>query len=225
MSKKPSNYAFIDSQNLNLGVRSLGWKLDYKKFRLYLRNKYNVGEAYIFIGKTDGNQDLYTNLQQAGYILIFKPTVAYFENGKKTVKGNVDAELVLYAAAKVYNKYEKAIIVSGDGDFHCLAEYLAENDKLLRIITPNKRYSKLLREYRRFIGHLELLRGTLEYHEKKKPTHAVGRNLRQSRQLSQSVRSVETLGKLKHGDSPMIIAKKGKKSNTKKVLKGLKNEN
>lgn len=210
------NYAFIDSQNLNLGVRSLGWDLDYKKFRLYLKNKYNVTEAYLFIGKTDGNQDLYTSLQQAGYTLIFKPTVAYYENGKKTMKGNVDAELVLYASAKLYDEYSQAIIVSGDGDFYCLAEYLEENDKLLRIITPNRRYSKLLSGYRKYIMSLEPLQSRLEYlknsRKNKKPARAVGRNLRQSRQTSQNVRSVETLGKPRHGDSAFNIAKNGRKS-------------
>lgn len=178
-NKSGSNYAFIDSQNLNLGVRSLGWNLDYKKFRLYLKNKYKVGQAYLFIGEVPDNQDLYDSLTGAGFILVFKPTVEYEEDGKKTTKGNVDAELVLYAAAKVYDQYNKAIIVSGDGDFHCLAQYLEENNKLLRIITPNKRYSKLLRSYRQYITSLEPLKGKLQY--KKKPTHAVGRNLRQSR--------------------------------------------
>lgn len=179
MAKPQGNFAFIDSQNLNLGVRSLGWQLDYKKFRLYLKNKYNVTQAYMFIGKMSGNQDLYNSLMQAGFTLIFKPTVAYVENGKKTMKGNVDAELVLYAAAKVYDDYDKALIVSGDGDFYCLAEYLDQNDKLLRIVTPNRKYSKLLRGYRAYITHLEPLQSKLQY--KKKPTHAVGRNLRQSR--------------------------------------------
>lgn len=218
MSKDRPNYAFIDSQNLNLGVQSLGWKLDYKKFRLYLKNKYDVQQVYLFIGKSAGNQELYVNLQHAGYNLVFKPTVAYFENGKKTMKGNVDAELVLYASAKLYEHYNKAVIVSGDGDFYCLAEYLDENKKLLRIITPNRRYSKLLSNYRRYITSLELLQSRLEYHKgekrNKKPTHAVGRNLRQSRQTSRSMRSVETLGKPRHGDSRTNIAK-----NTQKVNK------
>ncbi len=215
-SKQKPNYAFVDSQNLNLGVRSLGWSLDYKKFRLYLKNKYNVQEAYLFIGKTEGNQDLYTSLQQAGYILVFKPTVAYFEQGKKTMKGNVDAELVLYASAKLYNSYDKAIIVSGDGDFYCLAEYLEEEQKLLRILTPNRKYSKLLSGYRKYITSLEQLQNKLEYmkdsHKNKKPARAVGRNLRQSRQTSRNPRSVETLGKPRHGDSPTNIAKNGRKS-------------
>lgn len=221
MSKPQINYAFIDSQNLNLGVRSLGWQLDYKKFRLYLKNKYNIEQAYLFIGKTSGNQDLYTALMKAGFLLVFKPTVSYIENGKRTMKGNVDAELVLYAAAKVYNDYSKAVIVSGDGDFYCLAEYLDEKGKLLRIITPNRNYSKLLRGYRKYIANLEPLRNKLEYKSgnKKKPARAVGRNLRQSRQVSRRKRSVETLGLPRNGDTPKNIAKKGEKVNRSQITK------
>ena len=103
--QKP-NYAFIDSQNLNLGVRSLGWKIDYAKLRLYLKNKYKVEQAFIFIGLVENNQKLYTSLQKAGFILVFKPTVQYFEDGVETVKGNVDAELVLHAAAIQYPNYK-----------------------------------------------------------------------------------------------------------------------
>jgi len=51
-----TNYAFIDSQNLNLGVRSEGWRVDFKKFRLYLTNKYQVKTAYLFIGMVPGNE-------------------------------------------------------------------------------------------------------------------------------------------------------------------------
>lgn len=120
-NNKP-NFAFIDSQNLNLGVRALGWRLDFGKFRLYLKNKYNVQKAYLFIGQVPGNEMLYLSLQEAGYILIFKPTVEIKDD---TVKGNVDAELVLHASAIQYDNYDKAIIVSGDGDFACLVEFLA----------------------------------------------------------------------------------------------------
>lgn len=156
-------YAFIDSQNLNLGVRSLGWQVDYKKFRLYLKNKYGVDRAFMFIGLVGSNQKLYTQLQTAGFILVFKPTVQYFENGKQTVKGNVDAELVLHAAAIEYSNYSKAIIVSGDGDFACLAEFLVDNNKLLHIFTPNHKYSKLLKPYSKYIVELQQLKLSLEY--------------------------------------------------------------
>ena len=163
MPKKENNYAFIDSQNLNLGVRTLGWRIDYRKFRLYLKNKYGVTHALLFIGLVDNNQRLYTELQSAGFILIFKPTVQYFENGKQTVKGNVDAELVLHAAAIQYKKYNKAVIVSGDGDFACLADYLIEKNKLLHILTPNAKYSKLLRPFSSYIVRIDQLKKSFAY--------------------------------------------------------------
>src|SRR5438552_3845641 len=141
IKKQPIVYAFIDSQNLNLGVRSSGWQVDYKKFRLYLKNRYNVDRAFMFIGFVANNQKLYTRLQEAGFILVFKPSVRYFENGKETVKGNVDAELVLHAAAIEYTNYDKAIIVSGDGDFACLLQFLDDKGKLLHVFTPNDKYS------------------------------------------------------------------------------------
>ncbi len=174
---QPVVYAFIDSQNLNLGVQSQGWKLDFKRFRLYLKNKYGVTKAYLFIGLIPGNQELYSHLSSVGYELVFKPTVAYDVGGKKTHKGNVDAELVLYAAAKTYSDYDQAIIVSGDGDFCCLVEYLCENHKLLHIMTPNRSFSKLLRGYLRYIVQIDKLRDSLEYKK------------------YQPVRSVETLGR------------------------------
>src|SRR3989338_4244981 len=92
MNLKQNNYAFIDSQNLNLGIQKLGWKLDYRKFRIYLAEKYGVKKAYIFIGFVALNQSLYDHLQEEGFILKFKPTIPD-ANGK--IKGNVDADIVL----------------------------------------------------------------------------------------------------------------------------------
>lgn len=160
---KSNNYAFIDSQNLNLGVRTLGWNIDYRKFRLYLKNKYDVSHAFLFIGLVANNQQLYTELQKAGFILVFKPTVQYFENGKQTVKGNVDAELVLHAAAIQLNKYDKAVIASGDGDFACLVDFLIGEGKLLHILTPNAKYSKLLRPFSSYIVRIDQLKKSLAY--------------------------------------------------------------
>jgi uncharacterized LabA/DUF88 family protein len=155
-------YAFIDSQNLNLGVRSLGWTLDYRKFRQYLRGKYGVERAYLFIGYVESNSSMYEQLEGYGYKIIFKPTMALPDG---TVKGNVDAELVLHAMIQIKN-YDRAVIVSGDGDFFCLAEYLDDNRKLERIIVPNRAYSKLLSAYRRKLTSVDALRASLEYIKK-----------------------------------------------------------
>jgi uncharacterized LabA/DUF88 family protein len=168
VNKKP-NFAFIDSQNLNLGVKSQGWKLDWRKFRQYLRNKYNITKAYLFIGQLAGNESLYTFLQECGYILIFKPTLEHKINGVMVIKGNVDAELVLHTMIHIKN-YEQAIIVSGDGDFHCLIEYLYNHDKLLRIMAPNRHYSRLLHGYNQLIVRIDLLKANLCLSEKTKKT-------------------------------------------------------
>lgn len=159
--KPKSIYAFIDSQNLNLGVKSSGWQLDFKKFRIYLKEKYQVEKAYLFIGQIAGNEKLYTYLQESGYILIFKPTLEFKRNKEKFTKGNVDAELVMHTLIQ-WNNFNKAIIVSGDGNFYCLIEHLHDSSKLQKIIVPNKQYSSLLRKFAQLIVQAELFRKKVE---------------------------------------------------------------
>jgi len=160
--KKQNNYAFIDSQNLNLSIRNLGWKLDFRRFRVYLTEKYGVSKAILFIGYVEGNNKLYKALQEFGYICIFKPTLIYKDG---SAKGNCDAELVLYAAAIEYQNYNKAIIISGDGDFFCLADYLIKNDKLKALLVPDQaKFSGLLKmkhikPYLRFVSDLKIKLG------------------------------------------------------------------
>ncbi len=137
-------YAFIDSQNLNLGVKNnlidkkgvvfyTGWKLNFKKFYFYLKTKYNVSKAIIFIGKVPGNENLYKSLSSIGYELEFKPTLKYFDKkGDQKTKGNVDAELVLHTMIEL-NNFDQAIIVAGDGDYFCLIEYLERGVMVLLV--------------------------------------------------------------------------------------------
>ena len=169
MRKHENNYAFIDSQNLNLSIQALGWKLDFVKFRRYLKDKYSVSKAYLFLGYIEGNNDLYTALQVAGFICIFKPTLTYKDG---TTKGNCDAELVLWAMIE-YPSYDKAIIVTGDGDFYCLINYLVEKNKLLVVLIPNKlKFSALLKFklFRPYLRYMNELRDKLAYdHNKKRP--------------------------------------------------------
>jgi len=155
-NKYPEIYAFIDSQNLNLGTSKdiynaigqriyTGWKLDFSKFRVYLKNKFRVSRAFLFLGYMYEHKKLYSILKSQGYNIIFKPTVKD-PNGK--AKGNVDAELVLHSAAIEFPNYDKAVVVSGDGDFYCLYDYLERKGKLKSIIIPNdKSESTLLKRF------------------------------------------------------------------------------
>lgn len=122
------NYAFIDGQNLHMSIKNQGWVLDYGRFRRYLTDKYNVTKAFLFIGNIPTNADLYKSLQEYGFILIFKPILEI----RGRIKGNVDAELVLHTMVE-YPNYDKAVIISGDGDFHCLVKYLKKQWKVAEI--------------------------------------------------------------------------------------------
>jgi uncharacterized LabA/DUF88 family protein len=167
VQERDNTYAFIDSQNLNLGILDCGWKLDFARFRVYLGDKYKVQKAFLFIGYVAGNEGLYTYLQQAGYVVIFKPVLDSRDKGIQP-KGNVDAELVLHTMIE-YENYDKAIIISGDGDFYCLAEYLEEQEKLGYILIPNRqKYSALLRKFLHHIVYLDNLGGKLSVSKKQK---------------------------------------------------------
>lgn len=161
------NYAFIDSQNLNLAIRELGWKLDFARFRVYLKEKYGVEKAYIFIGYMPSNTALYSSLQDAGYNCVFRPTLTY-RDGK--TKGNCDAELILQAMID-YNNYNQAVIVTGDGDFYCLVNHLLSNNKLKTLLVPNRfKYSALLklREFKPYTRDMNDMKKKLGYNGSKK---------------------------------------------------------
>ncbi len=161
MSSIITNYAFIDSQNLNLNVQKLGWKLSYKKFRIYLKEKYHIEKAFMFIGFVEGNQKLYENLREAGFIVKFKRTIA---DKQGRVKGNVDVEIVLSVMLELKN-YNKAIIVSSDGDFSSLVEHLYTEDKLEGVISPDKNSCSTLlqKSAKGRMFYVDDLRDKLEY--------------------------------------------------------------
>ena len=74
-----------------------------------------------------------------------------------------------------YPNYDKAVIVSGDGDFHCLIKYLDSKDKMMKLIVPNKNgFSYLLRKFRKYIIYVNSFRKKVENKEDKKR----GNNLR-----------------------------------------------
>ncbi len=163
---KSKVYAYIDANNLNLGIQSLGWKLDYSKFRRYLKEKYNVEVAYMFIGYSPTNQALYSYLQKCGFILMFKPTIPD-KDGR--LKGNIDADLVLQLMIDFNkNNFEKAILVSSDGDFYSVVNYLYENNKLEKVMSPYlKTCSVLLKKAAKDkIVFMDNLKNKLEYKRK-----------------------------------------------------------
>ncbi len=191
--KKKNIYAFIDSQNLNISTQRLGWKMDWRKFREHLSEKYGVTQAFMFIGYVPEFEDMYVQLHDAGYMVVLKPTFDMTrprlevsekssdkektekEEEKKQTKGNIDADLVLWAM-KELNNYSRAVIVSGDGDFYSLVEYLEAEGKLLKILAPTGHYSGLYNAYDQYIDRIDQSRKALAYHDYKKGKRSVAKN-------------------------------------------------
>lgn len=140
MSKAPANYAFIDGQNFYKSVQeiereleALEVELDLNEFRVYLREKHAVGIAYYFLGYMERNEWLYSTLRNAGYELRFKEVAVH----EDAIKGNVDVNLTLQSMIDI-DKYEKAVIVTSDGDYACLVEHLHSQGKLECLIASSR---------------------------------------------------------------------------------------
>ena len=154
------NFAFIDGQNLYLGLKEISIALDFRRFRMYLRDRLQVAEAYYFIGYMPERKQLYTNLQRAGFVLQFKE-VARDRDGK--AKGNVDVDLTLRAVDTIA-MYDQAVLVTSDGDFASLVSYLIEKNKLRTVLSPARaKCSYLLRRAAKGrIDFLEDIRSKIE---------------------------------------------------------------
>ncbi len=141
--KKEKNFAYIDAANLHKGIADLGWKLDYRRFRIWLKEKYAIERAYIFIGLVPKHKEIYIFLQEAGFTLIFKETTY---DGQGHVKGNCDADLVLWATRDACdNICTKSLIVSSDGDYASLINFLQEKNKLKIVLSPGNHCSILIK--------------------------------------------------------------------------------
>jgi len=144
---KIKNFAFIDGQNLYMNTAKKeadSWKVDLARFRVYLEEKYNIEKAYYFLGYIQEiNQELYEEIQNAGFVLMFRehsPAMI----GKK--KGNVDSDIIFHIMKKLYRKevFNKIILVSGDGDYKLLVDFLIEENKFEKILFPDRKFRSSL---------------------------------------------------------------------------------
>lgn len=135
------NLAFIDGQNLYMGTaknKINPWRIDLLRFNKYLNKKYKVIEAYYFLGYIqETNQELYEEIKNSGFILSFRehnPAMI----GKK--KGNVDSDIIFHVMKKMYKgeKFNKIILVSGDGDYKLLVDFLIQEEKFEKVLFPDR---------------------------------------------------------------------------------------
>jgi uncharacterized LabA/DUF88 family protein len=168
MKADSKTIAYIDGANLHKGVESSLWKLDYRKFRFWIRQKFNIADAHLFIGLIPKHANLYTALQNIGYTLVFKEVVY---DGDGRVKGNCDADLVLRAARDYFEQgITSVVLVSSDGDYAPLIKFWLEKKVRCAIISPasTSKCSVLLKRTGVPIVYLEEVKHKLWYQPKSK---------------------------------------------------------
>jgi len=137
------NIAYIDWQNLHLGTSSEKWKIDFNKFRVYLKDKFKVEEAYYFLWfLSEEEQDLYTKIQKAWFILVFREHSSELKWKKKW---NVDVDIVFEVMKRIISEkdFDKIVLVSWDGDYIKLVNFLIQKELLEKILFPGRKYSSL----------------------------------------------------------------------------------
>lgn len=186
-------FAFVDASNLFYGgEKSLGWKIDYRKLLLYLREKYEVSRALYFGGveihdfpynylrndtvpieeverylaelvRTKGTQmteamlllinrhlqraRFYRRLKQFGYELHLKPVKLYEQDdGTTKRKANCDVDMTFWLM-KEKDKFDRTVVLSGDGDFLPVLKYLKEQGKDIMILARGLRTAKEIRQF------------------------------------------------------------------------------
>jgi uncharacterized LabA/DUF88 family protein len=144
------NQVFIDGQNLWFSTAKSDdpWTVDLTRFRVYVERKYDVTEAYYFIGYRIGeHEEMYRRIREAGYVLVFREHLAHMATKKK---GNVDTDIVFSVMRTVaeVKDVDKIYLVSGDGDYFKMVQYLIAKGKFGRLLAPNeKRMSSLYKNF------------------------------------------------------------------------------
>jgi uncharacterized LabA/DUF88 family protein len=149
-------FIYIDGANLDKSTNELGWKIDYHRFFVWLKDRFRFYRAYIFIGYLARYENLYMKMRAAGFALIFKD-VTSDSHGK--IKGNCDADLVMYIMRDLYeNRLTIAVIVSSDGDFSGVINFLIAKGVVVEVVSPSSRCSFLLRKINIPINYLGVQR-------------------------------------------------------------------
>lgn len=112
---------YVDFQNISIGLEKRWFSINRKKFYIYMRDKYTITNAKLFIGYIEKYDTFYKQLQSYGYEIIFREAIFT----EKRFKANVDTDLVLEVAEDYFTHWlQKCFLLTCDGDFDVLIRFL-----------------------------------------------------------------------------------------------------
>jgi len=105
-------------------MEAKGYRIDYRRFRLWLKNRHDVERAFMYFGYMEGREALYGYLRQCGFELVFRDVEYHLGHAK----GNVDICLTISVLEKLA-EFDRGYLVTSDGDFFDLTEKLIKEER------------------------------------------------------------------------------------------------
>ena len=129
---------FVDGNNFYHTQKKLGWKVDSERLLEHCKEFGEVVEAIYYTGASnEGDQRKFHDwLAYNGYCVVTKPLKTIFDHatGQTVQKANLDIEIVL-DMLNMIDRYDMAILVSGDGDFERAIQHLKSRGKEVKVIS------------------------------------------------------------------------------------------
>ena len=158
--KESTVYVFIDASNVWNVVKSKKKFIEYNRLKNYFKRKFNANKVEVFYydaypkeGTRDydlnGKHKFYAYLKKGLSFIVRKKELKRIsvisEIGESIVeKGNMDVEMTIDALHYI-DKYNIAILFSGDSDFLALISYLRNSDKKVYVFSSEGSISEELK--------------------------------------------------------------------------------
>lgn len=127
---------FVDGNNLYGAQKKLGWTVDFYKLIAFASKGGQMIDATYFTPTTSKtNPHIANMISRAGFSVISKPATEDKTSGE-VYKANMDIELAVNVILSMPT-YDKAVLVTGDGDFEYILSVLRTHGKLFTIISTD----------------------------------------------------------------------------------------
>lgn len=143
-----ATYLQIDLQNLFYAAKNRGQRIDFEKIWNYFNSRESefLTEATVYMihGDDFDSSKFEAKLEKMGYELCIKKSAKAHRYGKSVyTDGNHDVRITIDAIDRM-SRFDKWILMSGDGDFADLAAYLRALGKIVEIWSFKECYNPAL---------------------------------------------------------------------------------